>query len=103
MIKVQVLYPNTKGNRFDMAYYLGTHIPLVQRKLGEALKGVAVEHGLAGMETGSPPTYLVLAHLSFESVEAFLAAFGAHAQAIMADIPNYTDIQPVIQLSEVKI
>ncbi len=33
----------------------------------------------------------------------FEAAFGPHAQEIMADIPNYTDIQPTIQLSEVKV
>jgi len=36
-------------------------------------------------------------------VEAFQAAFGPHAKEIMADIPNYTSVQPVIQISEVKI
>jgi uncharacterized protein (TIGR02118 family) len=44
-----------------------------------------------------------MGHLYFDSVEAFQAAFGPHAPAIMADIPNYTDIQPVIQISEVKM
>jgi uncharacterized protein (TIGR02118 family) len=43
-----------------------------------------------------------MAHLSFESVEAFQAAFGPHAEAIMGDIPNYTDISPAIQISTVK-
>jgi uncharacterized protein (TIGR02118 family) len=42
-------------------------------------------------------------HLYFDSIEAFQNAFGPHAQAIMGDIPNYTDIQPTIQISEVKI
>jgi len=36
-------------------------------------------------------------------VDAFQKAFGPHADAIMGDIPNYTDIQPVIQLNEVKM
>jgi hypothetical protein len=26
-----------------------------------------------------------------------------HAAAIMGDVPNYTDIEPVIQISEVKL
>jgi len=26
-----------------------------------------------------------------------------HAEAIMGDIPNYTNVQPTIQISEVKI
>jgi uncharacterized protein (TIGR02118 family) len=36
-------------------------------------------------------------------VEAFQSAFGPHSEAIMADIPNYTDVQPTIQISEVKM
>jgi len=64
---------------------------------------VAVEQGLGGAEPGSRATYIVMFHLYFDSVEAFQTAFGPHAQAIMEDIPNYTDIQPTIQISEVKI
>jgi hypothetical protein len=45
MIKVSVLYPNVAGTKFDMAYYLNHHIPMVRRLLGSALKGVSVEHG----------------------------------------------------------
>jgi len=36
-------------------------------------------------------------------MEAFQTAFGPHAEAIMADIPNYTNIQPTLQISDVKI
>jgi len=38
-----------------------------------------------------------------DSMEAFQTAFGPHAEAIMADIPNYTNIQPTLQISDVKI
>ena len=31
MIKVSVLYPNGSGAKFDMAYYLNSHMPMVDR------------------------------------------------------------------------
>jgi uncharacterized protein (TIGR02118 family) len=103
MIKVSVFYPNEEGKKFDMTYYFNKHVPMIQQKLGSACKRVAVEQGLGGAEPGSRATYLVMFHLYFDSVEAFQTAFGPHAQTIMGDIPNYTNIQPTIQISEVKI
>ena len=101
MIKVSIMYPNDPGSTFDMTYYCQTHIPMVRQKLGTALKGVSVERGIAGEAPGSPAPYLALCHLLFESVEAFQASFAPHAQQFEADIPNYTNTQPTIQISEV--
>lgn len=49
------------------------------------------------------PPYVALGHLLFDSVEAFQTSFGPHVQEIMADIPNYTNTEPTIQISEVKL
>lgn len=103
MIKVSVLYPNQEGGTFDMAYYCNSHIPMVRRLLGPALKGVAVEGGIGGITPGSPAPYLAMGHLLFDSLEAFQKAFEAHAPTLMADVPNYTNTQPVIQISEIKL
>ena len=103
MITVTFLYPNQEGGRFDMDYYLNTHMPMSIKLLSPALKGVSVEQGVSGGAPGSKPAYLVLCHLTFDSVEAFLQAFEPHAQALQGDIPNYTDMQAVMQFSEVKI
>ena len=103
MIKVSVFYPERAGSKFDMDYYCNTHIPMVREKLGAACKGAAVEQGMSGATPGSRPGFIAMGHLYFESVEEFQAAFGPHAEAIMADIRNYTDIQPTIQISEVKV
>ncbi len=48
-------------------------------------------------------TYLVMAHLLFYSLEDFQAAFAEHEAEIMADVPNTTDLQPVIQVNQIKI
>ncbi|MBP5987156.1 MAG: EthD family reductase [Azonexus sp.] len=98
MIKVSVLYPNTTGSHFDMDYYCNQHMPMVKDKLGNACKGIAVDQGI-----GNDAPYAAVCHLFFETVEAFQAAFGPHDAAIMADIPNYTNVQPVVQISTVLI
>ncbi len=103
MIKVSVFYPNSEGSQFDMDYYCNQHIPMVQQTLGDACKKAAVDAGIGGIAPGAPAAYVAMAHLYFDSVEAFQAAFGPHAEEIMADIPNYTDIEPIIQVSEVKV
>jgi uncharacterized protein (TIGR02118 family) len=103
MISVSVIYPNEAGRKFDFDYYLNEHIPMAQQKLGSACKRVAVEHGLAGATPGAPAAFIAIGHLYFDSAGAFQTAFSPHAEEIMSDIPNYTDIQPIIQISEVKI
>ncbi len=103
MIRVNVFYPRKEGARFDWTYYLEKHMPMVSRKFGSAAKGVGVEQGTSGGMPGSPPSFVAMAHFTFDSVEAFQAAFTPHAAEIMADIPNYTSIQPIIQISDVKI
>jgi uncharacterized protein (TIGR02118 family) len=102
MIKVSVLYPNSPDARFDMAYYTSKHMPMVQKKVSTC-KGIAAEKGVAGGSPGSAPTYIAAGHLLFDSVEAFQSGFGPHATEIMADIPNYTNTQPVIQISEITL
>jgi uncharacterized protein (TIGR02118 family) len=102
MIKVSVLYPNNEGSKFDMNYYCSKHMPMVQQKLGAACKRVEIDQGLGGPTPGSRPAYSAMCHLYFDSVPAFQAAFGPHTNEIMGDIPNYTNVQPIVQLSELK-
>lgn len=101
MIKVSVLYPNNVDGRFDMEYYCNSHIPMVRNKVGAACKSVAVERGLSGAEPNSAASHMTMGHLYFESVEAFHKAFDPHAEAILADIPNFTNVQPSFLVSNV--
>lgn len=103
MIRVNVVYPNKSGATFDMEYYLSKHIPMVQKKLGAAVKGVTVDQGLNGGQPGTEAAYRVIASLLCDSAEAFQNAFIRHAAEIQGDIPRYTNIAPTIQISEVKL
>ena len=62
-----------------------------------------IDKGLAGGAPGDPATYVGMCHIFADSVEAFQKGFGPHAKEIMGDIPNYTDIAPVMQISEVVV
>jgi uncharacterized protein (TIGR02118 family) len=105
MIKISILYPNQKGSRFDMHYYLNIHMPMSIEKLGAAkgFQGVSVERGLSGRVPDSEPLYIAMCHFLFDSLEDFMAAFTPHATVLQEDMPNYTDVEPTIQVNEVAI
>src|SRR5215467_9509145 len=92
MITVNVLYPNEDGAKFDMKYYLSSHIPMVKRVLGGALKGCVVEQGVGGGAPGTKAEFSVLCHLKFDSLESYQGAFGPHAAQIQGDIANYSSV-----------
>jgi uncharacterized protein (TIGR02118 family) len=103
MIKVSVMYPNNPGARFDHDYYREKHMPLVKARMGDACKYYTIDKGLAGGAPGAPATYVGMCHIFADSIDSFQKAFGPHAKEIMGDIKNYTDVAPVMQISEVVV
>jgi uncharacterized protein (TIGR02118 family) len=103
MIKLTVMYPNTPGARFDHDYYRERHMPLLKARLGDACLYYTIDKGLAGGAPGSAPPYVAMCHVFCESLERFNEAFAPHAKEIVGDIANYTDLQPVMQFSDVVV
>ncbi|HEV3105809.1 MAG TPA: EthD family reductase [Trinickia sp.] len=103
MIKVSILYPYRENGRFDVDYYLGTHMPLAVARFGAALKGWSVDIGIDGGKPDSKPPFVAAGHFLFESVGAFRAAVGPSAAELAADVPNFTDGgRGTVLVSEVK-
>ena len=103
MFKVSIMYPPTPSGRFDMSYYINSHMPMVKDKIGETCTGFTVENGIAGGAPGSSAPYMAIGALMLNSLDVFGAVMAQHGAEIMADIPNYTDSQPLIQISEIKV
>jgi len=101
MIRVSVFYPNEEGRHFDMDYYCNKHMPMVKEKLGSAVIAASVEKGLASGQPEVPATYVAIGHLQFDSLEAFQTCWAPNVESFAADVPNYTDIKPTVQISEV--
>ena len=102
MIRVSVLYANEAGKKFDADYYRNKHMPLAGERLKPfGLVRYEVDKGLAGGAPNAPAPFIGACHFYFNSLEDFQKGMGAHGQELMADIPNYTNIGPTIQISEI--
>jgi len=92
-----VTYPSKGDARFDFDYYLKKHIPMVCGLLGtsiEVCKGTSPT-------PDAPPAFVCVARIKIAGPEAFALAMAKHGPEIIADVPNYTNITPVIQIDEV--
>jgi len=103
MVKVSVLYPNKPGARFDVEYYLNHHMPMAERLLGPAIKVITVEIGRSGAAPGEPPPFAAICGFTCETVEDFVQAFTPVSGQLQGDIPVYTDIMPLVQISDIRI
>lgn len=103
MVKISIFYP--KSGRFDMDYYLNVHMPrsIALLSKGKGYRGVSVERGLGGATPGSAPGFVAMCQYVFDTADDFMAAFMPHAAELQGDMPNYTDIETIIQVSEVAI
>jgi uncharacterized protein (TIGR02118 family) len=102
MIRIVISYPAQPGSRFDVDYYLNTHIPMVLEKLGgHGLTGASVDQGVGGGAPGSPAKYQIQCQLMFPTTEQMQAGMAAEGAALMADLKNFTDVRPEMQINRV--
>jgi uncharacterized protein (TIGR02118 family) len=103
MIRVTVLYPNNEGGQFDLDYYINKHIPMASEALKPfGLSSVQVDKGISAPDPNAPPPYLVMAFLTFDTVDHVHEGFKATGRQVMGDIPNFTNISPEIQINEIQ-
>ncbi|MDI1447432.1 EthD family reductase [Polyangium sp. 6x1] len=101
MYRVTVLYPHEEGKRFDLDYYVQKHVPLVKSLLGPfGLKSAEVAEGLP--RNGAPAPFVVIMGMEFDAIENFQRGIAQHGREINADLPHYTDLKPVLQISRIR-
>jgi uncharacterized protein (TIGR02118 family) len=101
LIKVSVMYPFAEGKTFNMEYYQTKHMPMVAGFLGSNLVKYTIEKGLASGLPNQPLPYMAIGTFYVKSLDDYQAAIGPNRDAIRADFANYTNITPVILVSEV--
>jgi len=72
MIRMSVMYPGGEGKTFDVEYYANKHM-----------------------------SYMAVGHVYFTSMDDLQKATRAHGKELFADVPNFTNITPQVQISEI--
>ncbi|HTH57514.1 MAG TPA: EthD family reductase [Cyclobacteriaceae bacterium] len=103
LFKVAILYPGGEGKTFDMSYYEKTHMPLIAGFLGKNLKFYEIDKGIGGRTPNNQAPFVAVGYFYCYDVAEYNKAIGQNIDAIRKDISNYTNIQPVVQISEIKV
>ncbi len=102
MIRVAVLYPNKPGAKFDYKYYAKKHMKLVQEKLHKmGLVKIEIDKGINKSPLGASSPYITVGYLIFNSINDLKKASVPMGGELHDDIPNFTNVDPLIQVSEI--
>lgn len=103
LAKVTGIYRWTDGAHFDHEYYGSVHAQLTTRLLAPL--------GLLRFESdrtvaASPPqtgAVVAISNAYFRSLDEARSALSQAGAALASDLPNYTNIRPVLHISEVLV
>lgn len=103
MIRIAISYPKTKSNnpakQFNMDYYRERHMALVEINY--------LPHGLIKWELDIPQIGLgelpvfAIGYLYFTNLQEVKNAFKQAGSIVLADIINFTDVTPIVVVSEI--
>jgi uncharacterized protein (TIGR02118 family) len=102
MFKVAILYPNGEDKTFDMDYYEKTHMPMVAGLLGKNLKLYEIDKGISGRTANDKVPFVAVGYFYCYDITEYNKVIAQNREAIINDIKKYTNIQPVIQISEIR-
>ena len=102
MIRIAAVYPRQEGKKFDMDYYIHTHLPMVWQKFSPfGLRKIEVDHGVETPGGGASP-FFAIGYLYFDTLADFQQCYAAVGQDVVGNIPQYTDVMPMIQIGEME-
>ncbi len=102
MFKATILYPNGEGKTFDMDYYEKKHMPMLAALLGKNLKFYEIDKGVAGRTPNDQIPFVAIGYFYCYDTADYNKTIRQNIDTIRNDIKNYTNIQPVVQISQVK-
>lgn len=101
MITVSVLYPKTAESTFNLEYYMNNHVPMVERLLKPmGMSEMVVEQSIGTPMPDVPAPFSIVSRLVFSNMEEMEMGMGHHGEALMRDTPNFSNVQPVVQIGK---
>jgi uncharacterized protein (TIGR02118 family) len=102
MFKVTILYPNGDDKTFDMDYYEKKHMPMVAGFIGKNLRFYEIDKGISGRTPTDKVPFLAIGYFYINDVAEYNRSIAQNRDAVINDFKNYTNVQPVVQISEIK-
>ncbi len=102
MFKVAILYPNGEDKTFDLDYYEKKHMPMMAGLLGKNLNFYEIDKGIAGRTPNDKVPFVAIGYFYITDVAEYNKVIVQNIDAIRKDIEQYTNIQPTIQISEIR-
>jgi len=102
MFKVAILYPNGEDKTFDIDYYEKTHMPMMAGLIGKNLILYEIDKGIAGRTPTDKVPFVAIGYFYINNVTEYNTVIAENINAIRQDIAKYTNIQPTIQISEIR-
>jgi uncharacterized protein (TIGR02118 family) len=103
MYKISVMYPAQKDSNFDVDYYCTKHLGLVEKYMKPfGLIKFEIVKGISGGGDSSPP-FAYIGNMYFETLDGYEKAIAASKGVLRSDIPKFTNVTPIRQISEVLI
>lgn len=98
---LSILYPATnpatgEPTQFDIDYYRDNHLTLIMRLYGESISRFELIQPAAPMEGFPPAQYVAVVNIYIADQAAFDAAQAEHGAELVADVPNFSDVQPMV-------
>ncbi|QEM12998.1 EthD family reductase [Mucilaginibacter rubeus] len=101
LVKISIMYPYAEGKTFNMEYYETKHMPMVARFLGSNLVKYTIEKGIASGVPNQPLPFMAIGTFYVKSLSKYQAAIAPNIGTIRSDFANYTNVTPIILVSEV--
>lgn len=100
-VTVTVVFPNEPDAKYDIEYYMAKHMPLIETRWGKyGIKSWSATKYSNGID-GSPPLYAFGSVVTWDNEEQVKTAFtGPEVGEIMADVPNFSNKQPIFLIGE---
>jgi uncharacterized protein (TIGR02118 family) len=97
---ITVMYANMPGATFDFDYYLSRHAALIKRLYGDGIAKLELRRGTT-TPIGAPAPYIAIINIWIGSQQVFDEAAAQHSATLIADVPNFTNSMPLIQIDEI--
>jgi uncharacterized protein (TIGR02118 family) len=101
LIKISVMYPYSEGKTFDIQYYENKHMPMVAGLLGTNLVKYTIEKGLASGIPNTPLPFMAIGCFYVKDLKDYQKAIQPNRDVIRSDFSNYTNVTPMIFISEI--